>query len=174
MPKGVRIKIKDIDRGYNRLKRLFETYQRRNSYAKVGLLGSETADNAGDLTQAEIGAVHEFGTEDGRIPRRPWISAAFDLKKDELLQTAQKLILMLMDGKITMEKALGILGLKLSTEIKKYVTTGDPIPPPNAPSVQKAKEAKTRSGAAHGVRTLIDTGRMVASVTWAVIIERKA
>lgn len=172
---GIKSTIRDVDKGYARVRTLFDNYSRRDSFSKVGLLGSEADERPdGDLTQAEIGAVHEFGTEDGKIPQRSWIGSTFDKQRDELLRMARELIGYVVDGKTTIEKALGILGLKLSTEIKKTVTTGEAIPPPNAPMTLRVKEAKTRAGgAAHGVRTLVDTGRMIASVTWAVIVQGK-
>lgn len=190
---GIRCTVRDVDKGWRRLRTLFDNYARRGSYAKVGLLGSEAADDRGDLTQAEIGAVHEFGSEDGRIPRRSWIGSTFDEQQERLLIMARELIVAVVDGKATIEKALAILGFKLSTEIKKKVTTGEQIPPPNAPSTAERKIALTRgspppaAGAPkrdangrfsraplHGIRTLVDTGRMIASVTYAVIVEGKS
>lgn len=204
---GVKSTIRDVDKGYKRVRLLFDNYTRRDSYAKVGLLGSEADERPdGDLTQAEIGAVHEFGSEDGKIPQRSWIGSTFDKQRDELLRMARELIGYVVDGKTSIEKALGILGLKLSTEIKKTVTTGHPIPPANADSTAKRKVelgtgksyddsindlvknqkkytrllGRITSGKttdfhyeAFGIRTLVDTGRMIASVTWAVIVQGK-
>lgn len=170
----MRVQLQDVDRGWRRLRRLFDNYERRGSYAKVGLLGSEAEEDRGDLTQAEIGAVHEFGSEDGRIPRRSWIGSAFDDVQEQLVALARELIVAVVDGRTTIERALAILGTKLAAEIKKKVTTGDSIPPPNAPAWAAEKASRTRKGAAHGVRTLVDTGRMIASVTYAVIVERKS
>jgi len=79
----------------------------------------------------------------------------------------QRLLGHIVDGKITVDKALNVLGAKYSAEVKNTVTQGEQIQPPNAPSTLARKLAKTREGAANGVRTLIDTGRMVGAVTWA-------
>ncbi len=68
-------------------------------------------------------------------------------------------------GRRTVEQVFNLMGLTLSTDIKKAVTSGTPIPPPNAPSTARRK----RRGKAGIIRTLIDTGRMVASVSWAYV-----
>lgn len=169
----IKVTIRDVDKGYKRVRRLFENYARRASFVKIGLLGTDADEERGDdgLTQAEIGAIHEYGSADGKIPQRSWIGSTFDEQREKLVTMAQELIGYVVDGKMPIEKALGILGLKLATEIKKKVTTGAPIPPPNAPAYAKQKEEKTRKGATHGVRTLIDTGRMIASVTWAIVVQ---
>lgn len=173
---GPRITIRDVDRGWERIKKLIETEAAKDSYVKVGYLddgGKGSVPRTPDLTLAQIGAIMEFGSEDKIIPARPHIRPTFDKKRDELAGDAARLLRMVLDGKMTVSRALGILGAKLATEIKKTVTTGPPIPPPNAPSTLKRKQALTRPGSKGSVRTLIDTGRLIVSIVWAVIVERK-
>lgn len=176
MPSRLRVAVKVVDRGWDRIKKLVDAEAEKDSYVKVGYLddggkGSETRGD--DLTNAELGAVMEFGTEDKVIPARPHVRPTFDAKRDELARDARTLIGQILDGKMTVKRALGILGAKLASEIKKRVTAGDPIPPPNAPSTLQKKLSLTRKGSKKEPRTLIDTGRLIVSLTWAVIIERK-
>lgn len=72
----------------------------------------------------------------------------------------------IVDGKVSVDKALNVLGAKYSAAVKNTVTQGEQIPPPNAPSTLARKLAKTARGSAGAVRTLIDTGRLIGSVTW--------
>lgn len=177
MAASSRVVIREIDRGWNRIKKLVDRESVRDSYVKVGYLddgGKGSEQRAPELTQAQIGAIMEFGTEDKRVPARPHVRPAFDKMRDELASDAAKLLAQVLDGRMTIPRALGILGAKLATGIKKTVTTGPPIPPPNAPSTLKHKQALTRPGAKKGVRTLIDTGRLIVSIVWSVIIRSRS
>ena len=150
-------------------------------HVKVGVLddgqaGSEVRDG---ITNGELAVAMEFGTR--TAPARSWIGRTFDQKRAEVQADMQRLLAHVIDGKITVDKALNVLGAKYSAEVKNTVTQGEQIPPPNAPSTLARKEGKTHNrrdskgrfkpgyGAAvrYGVRTLIDTGRMIGAVTWA-------
>lgn len=132
-------------------------------HAKVGVL-ADTAQGGlhvpgGQLTVAEIAAVNEFGTSDGRIPERSFIRSTFDKMREELERDAGKLVALVLDGAMTAQGALGVLGAKLAAEMKKTVTVGEGVAPANAPSTVR------RKGSA---RTLVDTGRMVGAITWVI------
>lgn len=170
----VRVAVRDVDRGYRRIRKLVDEYGAKNSYVKVGFLDSgKGAEDRGELTNAQIAARLEYGSEDGRQPPRPAVAPTFDQERGELTAMATKLVGGILDGKLTVERALGIMGAKFAAEIKKKITTGPQIPPPNAPSTARRKQKLTRKGATMGIRTWIDTGRVLASLTWAVIIEKK-
>ena len=138
---------------------------------RVGVLdgsggGSETRE--GGLTNAEIAAIHEFGT--GTIPARPFISASFEQGKPGYINDLKKLLGAVFAGRLQVMQVFDIMGSRISTDIKKFVTAGDQVPPPNAESTRIRKEKKTKRGGVPGlVRTLVDTGQMINSVTWQVI-----
>lgn len=160
-------KVTDKDRGWKRLQALAQQLASQDVHVKVGVLddgqaGSEVRDG---ITNGELAVAMEFGTR--TAPARSWIGRTFDKKRGEVQADMQRLLAHVIDGKITVDKALNVLGAKYSAEVKNTVTQGEQIPPPNAPSTLARKLAKTRTGAANAVRTLIDTGRMVGSVTWA-------
>lgn len=143
------------------LKRAKEIKDRR---VKVGVLdsgeGAAMHDPDGDLSVAEIAAVNEFGTQDGRIPERSFVRSTFDEQREELVELGKELIAKVFEGKIDVNKALNMLGAKLATEIKKKITLGDGVPPPNAEATIAAKGSS---------RPLVDTGRMVNAITWAIL-----
>ena len=174
-------KVTDKDRGWKRLQALARQLASQDVHVKVGVLddgraGSEVRDG---ITNGELAVMMEFGTQNA--PARSWIGRTFDQKRGEVQADMQRLLTHVLDGKTTVDKALNVLGAKYSAEVKNTVTQGEQIPPPNAPSTLARKEGKTHNrrdskgrfvkgyGAAlrYGVRTLIDTGRMVGSVTWA-------
>ena len=160
-------KVTDIDRGWKRLQALSKQLASNDVHVRVGVIddGKEGSADRGGFTNGMLAVAMEFGT--ATIPARSWIGRTFDKKRSEVQADMQRLLEHILDGKISVDKALNVLGAKYSAEVKNAVTQGEQIPPPNAPSTLARKLAKTREGAANTVRTLIDTGRMVGSVTWA-------
>ena len=160
-------KVTDKDKGWNRLQELAKRLAANDVHVRVGVLddgraGSEVRDG---ITNGQLAVAMEFGT--ATIPARSWVGLTFDKARSEVQSDMQWLLGHIVDGKITVDKALNVLGAKYSAEVKNTVTQGEQIQPPNAPSTLARKMAKTRAGAANAVRTLIDTGRMIGAVTWA-------
>lgn len=154
-----KITIKDKDLGWTDfMKRIGEMKIDR---LRVGILADSEAGGlhveGADLSVAEIAAVNEFGTEDGRIPARSFIRSSFDSNREANVRLFDKLLGQVLDGKMPLEQALGLLGLKMSSDIKKKITSN--VPPPNAPSTIEKKGS---------TKTLVDTGRMLNAVTWAI------
>lgn len=133
----------------------------RAGKVKVGFLdggpGAETHPGS-DLTIAQIAAILEFGTEDGTIPERSILRATFDKRRKDVEEMAAKLVGQVLDGKITDQQALGLLGAWFAAEVKKYVTAGAHVQPENAPSTIAQKGSD---------RPWVDTGRTINSVSWA-------
>jgi hypothetical protein len=133
----------------------------RHAHVKVGVIAESEStsppEKAGALTVAEIAVVNEFGTEDGRIPARSFVRASFDEQREKLVELGANLMKQVIDRKLTLDRALGILGLSLATSIKLKIRSS--VPPPDAPSTVAAKGSAT---------TLVDTGRLLHSITWAV------
>lgn len=184
MAKGAKSRVVDKDHGWRDFLDAAEALS-GGSYAKVGVLADDDKGGlhvpGGKLTVAEIAAVNEFGTRAGNIPARPAHRMAFDVHQEELHQLAGQLVIKVtLDRTMSVEQALNILGATQAANVKKYITAGDPIPPPNAASTIRRKiesgqwnvrgKAQVQSG--FGVRTLVATGRTVGAVTWAVITPR--
>lgn len=131
------------------------------SYVKVGVLDDgRGAESRGGISNAQIAAIHEFGSRDGRIPERSFLRSTFAAKKPEYLRDLKTLLLRVVEGRDSIERILNVMGAKIAADVKNRVTQGSAIPPPNAPATVKRKGS---------FRTLIDTGRMIGSVTWAFI-----
>ncbi len=160
-------KVTDKDKGWRRLQDLAKRLASEDVHVRVGVLdgraGSEIREDG--ITTGQLAVAMEFGT--ATTPARSWVGLTFDKARGEVQSDMQRLLGHIVDGKITVDKALNVLGAKYSAAVKNTVTQGEQIQPPNAPSTLARKLAKTREGAANGVRTLIDTGRMVGAVTWA-------
>jgi HK97 gp10 family phage protein len=138
---------------------------------------------AAPLTSVQVGIFNEFGTS--TQPARPFIRPAFEQNRAAYMEILRRLVQQsVYQGKMPFTRALGIIGSKMAADMKKYVTAGSPIPPPNAPKYFQEKVErgyhklnKRRSNAKQPIsegpipppRTLVDTGRMVGSITYAVI-----
>lgn len=167
-------KVVDKDKGWKRLQELSKRLAADDVHVRVGVLddgraGSEVRGEG--ITTGQLAVAMEFGTD--TIPARSWVGLTFDRARAEVQADMQRLLGHLVDGKITVDKALNVLGAKYSAEVKNTVTQGEQIQPPNAPSTLARKMAKTRAGAANAARTLIDTGRMIGAVTWATFGSRR-
>lgn len=126
---------------------------------KVGILtGVGVHPNADDgQTVAEIGAINEFGTSDGRIPERPFMRNTFGGKNNHIYTLVlDELLGKMLEGEISVKQAQGILGLKAEGDLKaELVSLSEPA---NAPATLEKKAPKTDP--------LIDTGHLHQSIAW--------
>ena len=101
---------------------------------------------------AELGAVHEFGSDN--IPQRPFLRPVVSEKKHaRAIRKTYKGMRTL--KKASIEQSLGAAGEKAVNIAQKRIADG--IEPANAQSTIDAKGSS---------KPLIDTGRMRQSITW--------
>lgn len=96
---------------------------------------------------------HE-GTSRG-IPPRPFITMAMYKGRNTIRMALLAETKALFDGKADLKTGLTRIGLFTQDLIQQQI--GSNMPPPNKPATIKAKGSS---------RTLVDTGRMMQSVTW--------
>ena len=145
--------------------RVWEALLRRlgvgqDPFVKVGILQSHGAGDPhadSDATLVEVAAIHEFG--DGPIPERSFIRRVLHEKEREILTLQAKLTAQVVEGRLTMERALHLVGAFVAGEVKKRIAMGEPIPPPLAPATIEAKGSS---------RPLVDKGQLVGAVAWEV------
>jgi hypothetical protein len=188
-------RLRDLDRGWQSIMREARKLDaERGLYAKAGMLGEkalekhpeEAADGAaapsgGALTNVQLLAVHEFGTD--HVPERSGVRAAFDLHRVTYVAQLRALVGTWFDrkGKMPLRQALGIMGLKMVADQRARVLEGAGIPPPNAPSTlarkiragwwksAKFRDSKGRYSSTKGQtempRPLVDTARMIGALS---------
>lgn len=140
-------KIQDIDHGWKRILRGFQECGK--SYTKVGLQDGDESDEGTGL--AMIAAFNEFGTE--TIPERPFMKQAFDINRGRIENLQSRLNSAVLLGKISIEKALFLVGEEHQKHIQKRIK--DLTQPQNKPSTIKKKGSSN---------PLIDTAQMMQSV----------
>lgn len=145
----------------------------KNAVIRAGIVddgkGKEASDQReGGLTNAEIGIQHEFGNPDIGIPERPFIRPTWQRERKNWGRFFGERIGDVFRGKLTVRQAFDQTGALMAADIRSTIVGGEPIPPPNSPDVAARKEALNRTEGGV-VRTLVNIGNMVASISWRVL-----
>lgn len=151
------------------------------AYTKAGYLGLDDETTEDGITMPQLAAVHEYGNPP-HIPARPHMGPAFDANRQKYERLLVTLLGVWMDGRMQLKQVLGIIGLEMVADVRRLVTEGPGVMPVNAPRTLERKLAKTRMstdrklamatagpGAAGAPRTLVDTGRMIGSLSHIIL-----
>jgi len=161
----MRASMKVNEAGLKRLMAQVEVLRKGEIAVKVGVVGPDanvTHDPRSGLTNAELAVFMEYGTK--TVPARPAIRGTIDGNKDRYFkEILPKLARAVVEGKISFHEALDVFGLKVATDIKSAITSGEGIPPPLQPETVAAKGSD---------RPLVDTGRLLNSITHAVEVPK--
>lgn len=126
---------------------------------KAGILNNATTTDGKSI--AEYAVYNEFGTS--RIPARPFLRTVAKEKPKQWVGEMVRHI----RGKATdpaiWKQALGVAGESMKSDIKDSIQNGNWTP--NAPATVKAK---ARKGKVEPDHPLIDTGQMLAAVSYEV------
>lgn len=158
------VTIREVDKGLDELKKVLSDLKKGKSYVKVGVVGgsADTARaDADGLTNAQLAAVHEYGAPERGIPERSFIRAPFAANRQQYIQQLRGLVAKVYRRQLSISRALGLMGAKISADLKNNITAGEGVPPPNAPATVKAKGSS---------RPLVDTGRLLGSISWDVVL----
>lgn len=119
------------DRGWNDIVKMLKKYADGKA-AAVGVQGPAASEDHEGATNAEIGAVHEYGSQDGRIPERSHFRSTADEKKSTIVQNLTKLARdKVFEGKDA-DGELLMLGEEFRADIIRKIKSG--IPPDLAES----------------------------------------
>lgn len=129
-----------------------------------GESGAKPHPGTNGMDTATLGAIHELGTTDGRIPARPGLSLAMESGADRLNEAVAEGMSDLVDGRADVTdvvRSVGALGVGL---VRDNLKDAEAWAEELAPSTVKAKR---RAGAPHPTRPLHRTGTLAARVSWA-------
>lgn len=162
------VSVEIRDKGLERIAKEAQTFRR--SYVKVGF--PEGGKASGKDTKSfdevvQIAAVHEFGAPKANIPERSFLRAAYDRDQAKIRELFDSEYLAILDGRTTARRALTKIGAWFQARVRAYIVALKS--PPLAPATEARKARLGRGGG--GVPTpLVDTGQMVDSVQFAVVI----
>lgn len=156
-----------IRKGGKAFRDTIRKFNREGARVKVGIFasGKPRSDDSA-LTNAEIGAVHEFGAPDAGVPARPWLKPAIQKHAEEYNRALEGVVKTAMEGGSVLP-GLGRIGAKAAADVKAYIVAGEP-PQNLAPSTLARKQAKTAKGSTGTPKALIDTSQMLNAITFKV------
>lgn len=140
-----------LDGLQNRLTRFRDEGHR----VKVGLPKGSGTHGPSGMPVVQLGAIHEFGSEDGRIPERSFLRGTMRAKQRDHNAIIRRLARSVTLGRQAPTQALAQLGAVAAANVQEAISDG--VPPPNAPSTIRRKGSS---------KPLIDTGALRQSITW--------
>lgn len=127
----------------------------------VGIQGPEAGavEHEGtELSNVQLGVIHEFGAPGAGIPERSFIRAPFDANLKKLTRIAGKAAQLVYDvEKLSADKALGLIGEASVAIFVGAINKGIP------PELKPATVARKGSS-----KPLIDTAQLKQSITWKI------
>jgi hypothetical protein len=171
------------DHGWAAFRKTFEELAKANNYVKVGVFG-DSEKREGPIDNVSLAVLHEFGSPSQNIPERSFLRAPADANRAAYQAMLRTLIPDVLTGKRTIAKVLGLVGMKGVADVNAWVRQGSNLAP-NAPMTiarkLHLKRGKKKSDVldefgrvkegAIGPRPLIDTGRLLQSVTYHVVLD---
>jgi hypothetical protein len=128
----------------------------------VGIQGPEAGaieHEESDLSNVELGVIHEFGAPAVGIPERSFIRAPFDASVRELTALMGKAARVVYDVRTASEdRVLGLVGEKVVSIFQNAMNRGIP------PELKPATVARKGSS-----KPLIDTAQLKQSITWKIV-----
>ena len=164
---SLNVLTKDIDHGAKALYAEIKKIDRK-PYTKIGVLGDAAqdakkfTDSQGttqtdpSITVVDVATWNEFGTE--TAPARPVFRNTVDEKGGEFNAMITNLFDQIIAGKMKVEKALNIIGVKIQAALRAKLTQG-----PWEPNKQATIDRKGST------RPLIDTGQYRQSINFEVV-----
>ncbi len=163
MSTKVTFTTRKVDHGGEKLKETIAALAKSDPHVRVGIFadaGTGGATRDGGLTNVEIAAIHEFGAPEANIPERSFIRSTFEANKPKYAGMVKKLLPQVVEGKRDVRWMFDVIGQQIVADINRKVRV-EGVPPPLKP------ETIARKGSS---RALLDTGRMLASLTYLTVV----
>lgn len=150
---------------------LRELAKLRGTTVTVGVHETQSVRNGDALTNPQLAAIHEFGSEPNRIPKRSFLRDTVD-RDNSIMEFAREQASTVSTGERTARIAGERVGVMVTAAVKKRIRSN--IPPPLASVTVERKLAKGSHGgglasmASNPAAALIDTGQLINSITYQV------
>lgn len=124
----------------------------------VGIPSDENSrEESTSITNAELGAIHEFGAPEKNIPERSFMRSSASEEANNLGRLAKIQISECLRGETSAHDAFATVGVYLQGKIVDKITDGD-FEPNTEATVKRKKSSKP----------LIDTGQLRGAITYEV------
>lgn len=158
--------VTDRDKGYADLRRALAAVGRirvvvgirGTNGAKKGTRTRTRADGT-ETTKADsidlvgIASVHEYGTDDGHVPARPYLGPTIDNNRARYVDQLEEAVGAAVDGTTDIDTGLGILGLRVAGDTQQTINTMTDPPLADRTILEKGSSA-----------LLVDSTRLLNSI----------
>ena len=148
----IKTTVTDVQKAKDEIRKALESFA-TDKVVTVGIHEDAGVHSDAGMSNAELGAILHFGTNNGNIPPRPWLDAGVASGNAEYAGIIQDGV----ESGESLEQVLNTVGVVAVGKVQVYMT--ELKTPPNALSTIKMK------GSAN---PLIDTGELRGSVTYKV------
>lgn len=153
---GVTVEIK----GGDKYKRFLAKMSEIAGGVKAGILNNATTTDGKSI--AEYAVYNEFGTKN--IPSRPFMRTVAKEKPKQWIGEMVRHVRGRATDPAIWKQALGVAGESMKSDIKDSIQNGN-----WTPNAESTVEAKRRKGKVEPDHPLIDTGQMIAAVSYEVV-----
>lgn len=152
-PSRIISEMTDIEEELKEMKRKIELYNKKD--VMIGVTGTTN----GERGNAFLMAIHEYGTQDGRIPERRPIRLTMENNQVNYARRLQQGIDKVLVDEMDIMTALNSIGEEVAGDVKITISNG--LTPPLADSTVRARKDNSDT-------PLYDTGELVNSITYEV------
>ena len=154
----VTAKFRSRDLGFDRFIREFEHH--RSVSAEAGIF-EDAADPVGTkMTMAQLGALHEYGSEKAKIPERSWLRSTFERRSRAWANRVGGELSDYMSRGAGLVMGMALVGEHMASDLRRKITT-----------LRRPRNAKSTIRRKGSSNPLIDTGLMRNSVRGRVTTE---
>lgn len=151
--------VQDIDLGWNKIVKDTKIFSKLE--VKFGMIEGDSnsrSNGSGNFTNAEIGAINEFGSADGTIPERSWLRKSSDHFQKQLADLQQDLYSQINSKRrVSVKKGLDEVGQKSVKLVQQFIRQV-------GPSQWESLDPATID--AKGSATILDdTGEFIRSIS---------
>lgn len=126
----------------------------------VGVPASKAArSDDSELNNAEVAAVNELGSTDGRIPERSFLRSTLVEKRHKHARLMGQAARRVSEGRDTPVIALHRVGVIAAADVKHKIATG-----PFVDNADSTKKKKAREHPGEAIKPLIDHGQLIQSI----------
>jgi phage gpG-like protein len=138
----------------------------RNSRVMVGIPAEDADRKGGEITNAQLGYIHEFGAPEVNIPARPFLAPGVKGAREEITAQLKKAGQAVLAGNAeAVDRALNAAGIVAQNAARQKIQAGPFVPLKPATIYQRQhRKVAPRSGE----QPLIDTGQLRTSITYVV------
>lgn len=150
--------VKIEDKRWREVRARISKLAAKQRRVRVGVLGADGG-WFGDTSLVEVAGYLEYGAPRANIPPRPFLRSTLRDRRDDIMKRTNQLAASVLRGTMSVDRALGLLGQYVTSQVKKTITSGDGVPPPlTAETIQKKGST----------RPLVDEGRLLNSINYRI------